>query len=43
VKVRFSHLWRSYQGIFTITVLNVYWGYEQIGITIFNFNVEVEF
>lgn len=42
MKVRFSHCWKRYEGIFVLTILGFHTGYETFGLTIFNFAIELE-
>lgn len=36
------HRWKRVQGIFSITLLSIWWGFERVGICILNFVVELD-
>jgi hypothetical protein len=41
--LHFSHDWKNFQGMYTLQLLSFSYGFRAIGITIFNFAVELEF
>jgi len=42
LKIRGSHQWRKYQGMFVLTVISIHWGYETCGLTLLNFTIELD-